>query len=344
MKLKVLAGMLAAWLVCNAPAWAAPAAEPDQAQVEQMNADMTAFGRWLGELTLIELQVQRELEGLGPAWGRFMTGNRSPGTAANDFRPVMAHMLATLDATDARLAAMEVPDFPSLDLAEDIRPRRVRDDTLRLNRDIRAVVRAFAPLVEAIAGGDMRVIEQVVGRLMGSVQLLLELQVVISRASLAATPRDDPSWHAVHFQLLYLQSAARLFKAVRPFEPRVVDRTLADDLLVLGGRLETTARDGLRKNQEEVRLMTDELASAEASGDTGSSMLLRRGIAVFNIDRELFELAGQLAALLQAEAPPLRGRPLTQQNFDRIFSRFREIRTRMEDILQREHSALAGNG
>jgi len=204
---------------------------------------------------------------------------------------------------------------------------------------MRVAVESFVPLLQAVAQGDATEAERAGNGMLQSLALVFRSQIVMTRASLVATPSDESAWHMVRFQLGYFQAGERLLRAFRPFNRGYVDTELANDMIRLAEQLEDDARKGTRKVDSEIAEFREILLEAEH--DTPEAGMLRRLIAVLTIDRGYFELATELAALLRAEAPQVRGRGLTEASLMRVFLPMRQIKDRWVEIARNEAAAMA---
>lgn len=327
---------------CAGPAVAAPAragsAREDPGAV--IESEMAAYGQWLARLQEIEAPVQGALANLSPAWQAAQAGGGTPGAIAGRFRPVVAGTLAALDAANAGIEALDRPEYPALDLPADVSPAAMVREVQTLNRRIRTAIEAFNPLLDAAATNDSAAAAAAGGRLLASFGLILESQVVLARAGLAATPRDDPSWQLSNLDLLFSRIGARAFASFEPSGPRV-DAALPDDLLALASELDASAEEGVRTVTAELESYAEALVQAERQGNRSDAVVLRRAIAVFTAGQASFPLARELAALLRAEAARMRGLPTTVETTRRFFQQMRPIRMRMDEIGRQAIAGLA---
>lgn len=317
------------------PAAAVPTQPPEseaQVSVAAIDAEMRAYGEWMTRILALQAPVQNQLTALGPAWQSAQAEGITPRQLAERVRPSVARALAVIDAAISALDALERPEFASLDLPEDVRPAAIVRQLQAVNRQLRSAIDAFNPLLDALQNNDMAAVEASGTRLLASLGLVLESQVVLARASQAATPRDDPSWALGNFELIFFRTGARLFAAWRPFEPPRVDEALPADMIALADELEANAERGAQRLDAELETFAAELADAQGRGDASHVMVLRRAIAAFTVTRGYFPLSRELGAILRAEAALVRGQPVTQESTVRFFGRLRPIRERMEEI------------
>jgi hypothetical protein len=317
------------------PALAVPTQPPAQeAEVSPtaIDAEMRRYGEWMARVMALQSPVQTQLSALGPAWQAARAEGGTSRQLVESIRPTVARTLAVIDTAISELNALEKPRFAALDLPAEVRPAAIVEELLGLNRQLRTTIDAFNPMLDAALNNDLAAVEATGIRVLASLRLVLESQVVITRASQAATPRDDPAWALGNFELIFYRSGARLFAAWHPFEPPRVDDSLPADMIALAGELEVNAEQGAQRLDAELESYAGELADAQERGDASAAAVLSRGIAAFTITRGYFPLSRELAAILRAEAASMRGRPTTQESTVRFFNRLRPIRERMEEI------------
>lgn len=322
-------------------ALAAPPESGPAASAATIEAEMMAFGEWLLRLNEIVAPMQEKLAGLYPSWEAARAGRGGYGTVVQHMRSVVAQSLASADAVIVRLEALETPDFPALDLPDDVKPAAIRRETLSLAREIRDIVAGFNPVLDAIAANDPEAMERAGLRLLASVRLVFESQATLRRASLAATPRDDWAWEVTNLELLYFRTGALIFEAWRPLEPpRIVPR-LADDMLALAAELEANARRGDAKIDADLAEWRTALTEAERSAESNQAGVLRRAIALGLASRDYLAISRDVATILRSQAPQFRGRSVTQGLLVGFFRPLREIRVRMEAVARRMAAVIA---
>lgn len=324
--------------------WASPSAAQQRTtpgEVAAIEAEMTAYGAWLGRVQEIEAPLQRELAGLSASY-RQGTADGERAAAADQFRATINRILALADSTNALLEALDQPEVSALELPEDISPAAIVRDMAQLNRRIRDLIDGFNPLIDARLRGDSAALEAAANQLFAGLGQLFDSQILLARASLAATPHEDASWEVANFDLLFLRAGARIVAAFQPRSRARVDAALTGDLLALAEEIDANSRRGETRVEAELADLAATIADAEADGDTGSVAILRRVAAMFSELRGYFPLSRELAALLRAEAPAYRARALAQADFTRIFAQIQTIRNRMEAIGTRAAAIMAG--
>ena len=336
--------------VSSVPAEASPTTErpqrvaPEQAEappsVEAVSNALMAYGAWTNELQAVLAPYQQALPSLQVAWGESFEG-RTQQEAAAHFRRASAEVSALLDRTDAALAAMPTPDFPSLDLPEDARTASIVAAMRENLTHMRAVLRDFEPLLQAGLNNDMQAARRAGGQLMRSLGVLVRSQVVLMRASLVTTPREESAWELVSIQLIYFQCAERIIAAIPANLEEGIDRTLGSDLAALADQLDALASEGRRKAAAEAEQRNVYMAQAVAARDEASISLLRRIDAVAAADNAMFPLATDLAAVLRREAAAQRSGRVTMTAIEQSFEKLLPFRARLDEVVRQEGLAMA---
>ncbi|HEV2866038.1 MAG TPA: hypothetical protein VGX37_05950 [Allosphingosinicella sp.] len=320
------------------PTLQSPATTEELPSASALEAELSEFGRWLVRAGEIQAPLNAALAGLQ---AQSRAAGRS-GEGAARFRQAIADILTLAERTDAQLAALETPTFASLDLPADLQPVAIVQNMRQLNAQSREVALSFTPLLEAMARNDLAAVRQASRRLMGSLQLLVQAQLLMTRASLAATPRDTSGWDAINVQVLFFRSAERILNAWPSNGIIGTDQSLASDLRDLAAELDEAARAGTTKLATELEVHGAELAAAENEGDEARISIFRRTRALLLVDGEMFPLANDLAGILRRHAGELTGGQVPAQSIARIFQQLQPIRQRMDQINLRESAALAG--
>lgn len=337
--------LLALTVVAAAPAAAVPTtserpgAEIASDPVARIDADMVRYGTWLQRANEIEARVQQQLTGMYPALQQMQAASGSFEERTGRFRAYIQRAVAEIDAADAEIGALELPRLTTLELPEDLRPATIITQIRHLNRDMRALLADFLPLIDAIHSNP-RAVEAGAMRLYANLRLIFESQIVLLRARQAATARDDTNWEVLSFELSFLRAALRIFRAYDPFEPRI-DRALPDDLIALADELDGNLRQAREKLVAELAGLNRNLAEAERRGDGTQATALRRVVRVMETIGDYFPLVEQLSMHLREGAGLVRGRPLSQALLTRIFMPLRAIRGGFDQITLHQARLLA---
>jgi len=319
--------ILAAVSVCAAPSAAQPIAPMSAYEVDQ-----AGYGRWIAQLSEIERPVHDAL-GSMQGYAQTLLESRDLSRTATDYRAEIRRHIATVDAVDARLAALETPEFPALQLPAEFSTAAVKRKVLEMNRHVRASLSSFIPLFDAIARRDLAAAQAANARSMEAVRLMMESQLLLVRASQAPLRRTQGAWHIVNIQVIYYRLVVRLIQDW-PQAGRTLRQTapLAREMNGLAAELDATASEGEARLEAELRLVRSMHAQAERRGDAARATVFRRSLAVMSEGRTCFPLAREFAALLRREAAALARGTLTPEAFVAMFQRFYAIRNRLGEI------------
>ena len=308
------------------------AGQPPHDPLADIAAETANYGTWLGRMLEIEAPVDAQLANLDPQWrAAIAQGGTGPEVAAR-LRPIIARALAEIDAANRRIDALERPQFTRLALEADLEPAAMAREIRTLNEHIREAFAGFNPMIDAIASNDRAAVEAAGTRILASFALVLETKVLLSRASVAATPRDDPAWAISNIDLIVDRVSARMFGAWRPFAPPRVDPSLPQDLDAFAHELDSTAEQGERVLDAALDRYRSDLAGAERGGEQNAVPIFRRVIDTLSLGRDYFPIARELAALLRAEAGRSRDHAVTQERMMAFFGQLRPMRERLEEV------------
>ena len=332
----------AAFLGCAAPdaTFAAPSPAP---AAERVNAEMAAYGAWLERTNAIQAPVTAAIRGMQGRWQAAFAG-RDIEAAIAAYRPVLAEINAAADRANADYAAMPTPEFTALDLPPDTQPRALISEMVRLNGQVKDFVRSYEPMFEALRRNDLAAVQRAGRQMIRGLNLILESQIVMTRAGLGATSRDDPSWEMQNVQLLYFRAAARVLASWPENLVSATDRSLPGDLRTLAGLLEGSVASGTERLERELATMRPQLADAQRRNDAARAAVLRRAVAVYDVDREIFTAGRELAGLLRTHAERMNDGRVDLNRITDAFRDMQGIRRRFDDIIVREAAALSGTG
>lgn len=333
---KLLAALLLLW---TAPLAATPTTEPIPPSAERLDSDLASYGRFLGEIARIQQPVQQQLSQLQGQW-QAATQQGDPRVASDRFRPVIARALAVIAEANSAYRSLQAPDLAPLDLPEDIRPAELVRQMIRMNDQAASVVEGYHPLLDAMVRNDAAAAGVAANRLIGGARLLLESQILLTRAAMATTPREESSWEMQNVELIFYRSAVRTLSAWPRSGAPQADSTLAGDLRGMADELERTAEEGIAKLEREMADFSTEMRELEGGNDAARVSILRRTIAALSVDREIFAVARDLAAVLRRGAASI-GPTISLVDLTRLFSHAQPFRARFDDIIRREAAAVA---
>lgn len=328
--------VLLAW---QNPALAAAVPTLATDEVARIDAEMGAYGEWLVQLGEIEAPMQREMASLSSNWDAAMTGPGDANSRLQRFRSTIERAFRILDDAEERLAALETPEFPLLDLPADLEPSTILAQARRVNREVRSLMGSFETLLSAADATDVAGVMAAGRQMREGLRLLLESQALMARASLETVAREESTWEILYVQLLHFQVSQRVLEALPDLTQPHFDAGLARDLENFAVELERSAETGAAKMDQEIAGYEAELVDAERRGDRSRASILRRVIAVLAIDRRIFPLARELAVLVRSEAGN-QGR-MTPEGLSRFFRQLHPWRARLEAIIAEENAAMA---
>jgi hypothetical protein len=331
--------ILAAALACASPA-EAQKATAEEVSAEALSAEMVAYGQWLTRADQIQAPLMTALQAMQPRWQAAMaTRDRRAAIAA--FRPFIGETVELIGRINAQLDALPTPEFPALDLAADVQPRALVRDMRRLNEQFRTFVESYGPLLDAMVRNDVAAVQRAGGQMIGGVRLIFDSQILLTRAGLAATAREESSWEMQNVQFLYFSAGARIVDAWPRNHIAGIDRALAADLRDFATQIDATATEGSAKFEAELAEYRDMLAEFESDGDASSAAVMRRRIAVFEVDRAIFPMAQELSAILRDHATRFADGRITVEAISGAFVDLQRIRSRIDAIVTEEAAALS---
>jgi len=340
-----VAAALLAWTV---PAAAVPVATPTRPSpvgaapsLATVDAEQAAFGQWLARLTAVEQPVQNGLAELQRDVQSIMAASDIP-RAVVAFRPTVARLLAAVDEVDARLAALDEPDFPALGIPSDLQPATLKRTMRQFNASVRAGFASYLPVLDAVARRDLAAARVASARSMTSMRQVLDFQLLLARAMQAPFPRERSVWNMIEVQVIYARAAVRLGGAWPAPGTAPMGTMLAGDLRALADDVEHTVGEGSPKIEAELAEVNAILADAEHRGDSHVAAIARRQLAMLSRGQAFFPLGSDLAALLRRMAAELGSRPLTDQRMIEAFVQLYPIRDRIIAIAGGIAANLAG--
>lgn len=326
--------MLAVLLGCNVPAFAQPQDSPPEAAA--MLAETEGYGAWLIRLNAIEAPLLAELQRAGPEWSSAAQGWTERHRAG--LRAYVARVVALVAETNGRLAALERPNFPGLDLGEELSTSALVETMIRNNRELQAVVEGMISLHMAGERNDRQAIMRASDPIMSGLRGVLRSQILLIRATQASTPPDHPYWHSAGFHLVFLRSSDRIVSAVPSLISGARDRTISADLRALATELEANARAGNEKADAMLALLRE----AEPNALGVDARALQQQIRLISITRANFPLSLEFAEHLRLTAAALNNGLISNADVGGLMGRYPDFRRRMDAITNAENEIVAG--
>lgn len=324
---------LATLLACSVvPASAQPHEQPTEAAT--LLAETEAFGAWLMRFNAIEAPLLAEFQRLGPEWTAATSGWTEQHRAG--LRAYAARVAAIVSETNARLAALDRPDFPNLEAGAELSTSALIETMIRNNRELQAVVEGMIPLHIAAGRNDRQAALRAAEQLVSGIRGVIRSQILLARASQATTPVEHPYWHSIQFHLVFLRVGDRLMSAAPNAITGTRDMALSANLAAMATELESNARAGNEKADTMLASLTELLSGAQGVEAQG----LRRQIDLIRTTRANFPLSLEFAELLRRTAASLRdGRVENARTTSEQYPAFRQ---RMDAITNAENAVLAG--
>lgn len=341
------------YLLAMSLAWAAPTgATPTLTEIEQAQPvpgaepaqyaeALRAYGQWVVRLSELQAPLQAGLSGLSGEWETVRRSGRPEALAA--FRASVSAVLSQLDSVHQELSALPAPDVSLIAFPAPLRPEALVQEMLRVNRELRAAMAGFIPAVDAIARNDAAGADAAVRRTLEGLGLVLESNVVVSRAMLSILPRDGAEWEVGNIEHLFYRGASRAFRAWPHLLGGTSDPTLASELLQIADELDRAADSGELKNERDLAELDAGLDAAAADVDPAVGALQRQAAGAFEATRQIFTLARRLASQIRSGARSLEGERLDLQPFAALFVHFREFRRDYDAAVRAMGAAMAAH-
>ncbi len=325
------------------PAAAAPAsqdqpaaqvpADPDAAAEEEV----TAFVVWLNRANTIQMRSQALIMGLGPAVQQINASGGAAAERTGRIRAVLQQALTEAEAAGAAFEALDTPDFPWIDLPEELRPVALKRQMLQLNRDQRRLIGDILRTLDVDSSNPVAS-RAAMQSLFRNIASIYESQILLARATVESAPQDSSERAINSVEVAALRGMYRIFRAYSPFDS-VVDRGLPADLSALADEVDAQIRIGETRLAAELADMEGVLA--DQNGEGGRPALVRRAIAAISIGRDYFPPARRLAAHFRALAQSLRGQALMADSLAHVVGPLRQFRTDMDAVAMRQNQAMA---
>lgn len=333
--------LLAGLLAFAVPAAPAVAAQKDEApNIDAVQADLAAYGAWLNQAMVTDRPVQEALTSFGDRWQATFARGVNPAAVA-EMRREIAALVAVVDRSYAELEALPIPTISTLPLDADLLPSALMRDLKAVNRQVRALVESFGPILDGIARNDERATYRALSGTIGGARLLYQTHATMTRASMAVIPRDESIWNMSDVGLLFFRAGGRVLAAWPADSVAGTDRSLAADLRAIAAELEATSAQGEQRLAAEIEADRVELAEAERQRDRPLAAILHTGIRVGEIDSEIFVQGRRLAAILRTGADRFRDGRVTLESLGEFFGLMVPVKERLDAIALEESAALA---
>lgn len=309
-------------------------------EMRALDADMTAYGEWLVRLDGASTGATAALSAMQGEWAAAMrSGSREQASAR--FRGVIASAKIKVAEARRQIAALDKPEFPELELPDDITTTALVDQMNKLYDRVDQLLDSFGPLLDAMTRRDLKGIESAGSEILAAAQFLVETQAIMANAGLATTERDSGVYEIQLFQVHFFRSASRIVQGARRILLGKKDPTLAKDLADFADKLESVAAAGRAKIDGEVAEWEGMVATAEKGTDTKAMRILIRTAKVLRIDRRILEETPSYVAALRAAAARAKTGTIGQRDVRVLMQAFAKMRDVMLQVGVEESAAIA---
>lgn len=311
-------------------------------EVETAHREFVAYGEWVLALDGAVTPAMNEVRTLGPEWQAAI--NRGSFRAAEaHFLPVLARVKRAIADGRQKLAVLPSPDFPTLQLAPEVRTAAVKVEMGRTLDQLEAVLDSFPPVLQALARKDIKAAEGALTQLVGSARTLFQAQETMAGVWMATLEADDPGREAMRFEQLYFRSASRLMTANGHVSLRRRDPTFAADMLRIADEMDKVIAAGMASvetGQAKAMALTLE-TGADAEGRSAKAMLTKSHTAI-GMYRDSFAIARRYSAAIRAAAKRANQAPLTLKDLELVMQALRNTRIELDAVHTRQAEVIAG--
>jgi hypothetical protein len=304
----------------------------------EVGAQLIAYAEWLNRANQVQLRSTGQIMSLGPAMQQINASGASDAVTRPRLRALLEGSLAEIRAARTDLDALDTPDFPALQLPQELSAAGMKQQMLHLNQNY---IDLLNPLLRLTQAGPTNASElrSTMQGLLSQVGSIYDSQILFARATMETAPHNSSDRMIHGFEVSNLRAMKRVVDALSPFNPRV-DPGLSTDLVAVAGELEVQIRNAETWLTAELADMERELASATSESRRA---LVRRAIAISLMSRDYFPVARRLAVHIRNSAASVRGRIITQTVAATIFQPFRQFRIDIDAVAIRQNQAAAGS-
>ena len=271
-------------------------AEAEQGELGQVADDAAAYGQWLERLNAASSGMTLALQQLSPKWAA-ATASSDPQASAAQFRPVIAETRQAVASAAARVRAMDTPSFTSMDLTADISTPVLKTQMLEVAEQTDALIESFNPLLDAMVRNDAAAVNAAGVKLFAGLRLLMRTQERMARASLLTSDKTKAEYESMRFQQLFFRGGERLVSGAERRIMGQADPAFAADMFALSNDFESNAVEGRKRLDVEI---AEFRAAHELTKDGTERAILRKTVAVFELERELFAASHKMGLNFKA--------------------------------------------
>lgn len=315
----------------------APQAAP--APARDVSEDMVAYGTFLMQLQEAQQPVLDHMAELPNRWAALDWEGDLAGSAGG-FRTFVREVQERARVANERIAAIPLPDFGGLELPPELRPGRMRDDMMGVNREISGLVAGFPILLDAVARNDLSATQRATADLIGGTRALLRSQMLLLRAGQASIDRSESAWDLQNIELLMVRGMIRLLDNFGVVSAGGSDPGFAAEMRALAVEGRASEAQGRDKAAAELAEAQQMLTTATRSRDREQIRTARLMIGTNEAIAPAFALGGQAAELFERAAAEAINR--NPASLSVLMLEMRDLRLRLFEIGRQGSSALAG--
>lgn len=300
--------------------------------------ETAAFANWLlalSEAASPAIDAARSIQG---EWAQAMQ-NPDSRRAIASFRPVLSRTEQATALARQQILALETPAFAMLDLPSDLQTPELRNQMVQTVDQIAAMIRAFNPLLDAIAANDNRAGQAAAVQMFDAARTLYSSQRLFARAGMATIESGSPEYYSVEFDVLFYEAGGRLIESAARLAAGNADPELGRDLLRYADRIDEIAAGGATAAAEAKREYEE---SANVLADVASRTLLDRGQRIDAAQQQAFRLWRSFGDTLRTGGTRASARPVTFADIRTMTGVLGPTRAQLDEIALEQARILAG--
>ncbi|HEY0623698.1 hypothetical protein [Sphingomonas sp.] len=312
-------------------------------EVEAIHAEMIAFGEWMIRLDAATADAITVFRELGPAWNAALSG--PPETMEARFRPTMAQIDGAIATARARLAALDTPTFPRLELPADTEPARLRDDMQKMIGSMEGITRTLPGVMTAIRARNPGATQQAMVKMLDATRALFRAQAAMAAAWVATTEADDPTGQSLQFELLFYKSGVRLLESVERTSLGKPDPGFGGELRALADQIDQVVAAGNKlvdAQRAEFTGVREDLAGEKDPDSVSSRAMADKVLAMSGLQHEGFTVSQRYAAQLRRTADALGTGRVSMTVLAPMIDSLRATRSELDALGMRIAQVMAG--
>lgn len=319
------------------PAPAKVSAEP-QVSSQDIVDQTTEFANWTLALVDAAAPAIEASRSIQAQWAQ-AAQNRDAVSMAASFRPVLARTEQATQLARQRIMALDTPQFPALDLPQDVQTAELRSQMAETVDQIGSMIRAFHPLLDAIVNNDEAAGRMAAVQLFSAARALYSSQRLFARAGMATMQSDSPEYYAAEFDIIFFEAGGRLIDSASRLAAGNSDPEIGADLLRYADRVDEITSGGVAAAAAAKREHDD---AATAPVDAATRLLSDRLQRMDTSQQQAFRVWRSFGTMLREGATRANVRPVTFSDIRTMTSTLGPIRTQLDEIGMEQARILAG--